>query len=164
MESSGRPGFWITLAAVYVAGTISSVVWSLAGTALVLGGHYTLTPSVGLTVVLWQVGGAVVASFVAALIAKAILDAYPTQTAPLGTIFVALFVGNLIASVGLLVLAGGTSLASALLLRWGAYFVSVGIIIGSHPAPPRGEDESPYKLPPGTTWSDDTSLWVRSKR
>ncbi len=162
MESSGRPGFWITLVAVFVAGTITSLVWNLVGTALVLGGHYTRTPSVGLTVALWYVGGAVVSSFLAALIVKAILDADPTQTAPLGTIFVALFVGNLIASVGLLVLAGGTSFESALLLRLGAYLVSVLIIVNSSPAPPRGEGEPPsYKLPPGTSWSDESSLWTK---
>jgi hypothetical protein len=162
MESSGRPGFWITLVAVYVAGTVSSLVWNVVGTAAVLGGHYTLTPSVTLTVVLWNVGGAVVASFIATLIVKAILDTDPGQTASLGTIFVGLFVGNLIANVGLLVLAGGTSLQSALLLRWCAYLVSVLIIVSSRPAPPRGESGPPsYKLPPGTSWSDESSLWTK---
>lgn len=165
MESSGRPGFWITLVAVYVAGTVSSLVWNVVGVAAVLGGHYTLTPSVTLSVVLWQVGGAVVASFIAALIVKAILDTDPTQTASFGTIFVGLFVGNLIANVGLLVLAGGTSLQGALLVRWCAYLVSVLIIVSSRPAPPRGEGKPPsYNLPPGTSWSDDTSLWVRERR
>lgn len=161
MESSARPGFWITLLAVYVAGTISSVVWSLAGVALVLGGHYFQSPSLGLTVVLWHLGGALVAGFVAALIVKAILDTDPAQSAPLGTIFVALFVGNLIASVGLLALGGGTSLASALVLRWAAYLVSVGIIVSSRPTPPSGESPPGYKLPPGTSWSDETSFWTK---
>jgi hypothetical protein len=165
MESS-RPSFWITLVAVYVAGTISSLVWTVLGTALVLGGrgHFDATPSPELTVVLWFIGGAFATSFVAAFVVKAILNADLGQPPPFGTIVLGLFVGSLVGSVARLVLSGGTSVAGALLVRWAGYLVSVLIIRSARPAPPSGPDESEYKLPPGASWSEDSSLWVRSRR
>ena len=73
---------------------------------------------------------------------------------------------NLIGSVALLALSassGGASLGSALLLRCLDYLVSVGVIVSSRKRPPDAGDEPEYKLPPGTSWSEESSFWVRRR-
>jgi hypothetical protein len=167
------PSLTAAIAAVYVAGSLSSFLWDLAGVAVVGSGQYLdARPSVFLAIA-WRIGGVVATSVLAALVVKALLDLEGGGGVSYARSFGALLAGNIASTLAFLALpyvgqegassgSGGNLVLMAVVLHWLGFVLSIAILLSASPIAAEEGREWRYKLPPGTRWRDDANLpiWI----
>jgi hypothetical protein len=167
------PSLTAAIAAVYVAGSLSSFLWDLAGAAVVGSGQYLDARPSAFLAIAWRIGGVVATSALAALVVKAILDLEGGSGVSYARSFAALLAGNMAGTLAFLALpylgqegaaggSGGNLVLMAIVLHWLGFVLSIVILLGASPiAAEEGRDWG-YKLPPGTRWRDDANLpiWI----
>lgn len=142
--SSYRQGPSLTSAivAVYVAGSLSSFLWDLAGVAVVGSGQYLDARPSAFLAIAWRIGGVVATSVLAALVVKAILDLEGGAGVSYARSFAALLAGNMAGTLAFLALpylgqegasngSGGNLVLMAVVLHWLGFVLSIAILLGA---------------------------------